>query len=128
MAVYADDVALWATAPGYRNQRMACALQRALTNTVYRLHQLGLTTSAEKTVALCNAPRRPSKFQPPLFIGDVPVRVEKTATYRLTLDWRLFWGPAMQVVLQRMRTLTNILRALGGTTWGTSQQMRLQLY
>lgn len=129
MAVYADDVALWSTAPGYRRQRMARALQRALTNTVYHLHQLGLTTSAEKTVALCYAPRRPSKFQPTLFIGDVPVRVEKTVTYLgLTLDWRLSWGPATQVVLQRMRTHTNILRALGGTTWGTSQQMLLQLY
>ncbi|KAG0433622.1 hypothetical protein HPB47_019743 [Ixodes persulcatus] len=129
MAVYADDVALWATAPGYRRQRMACALQKALTNTVYHLHQLGLTTSAEKTVALCYAPRRPSKFQPTLFIRDVPVRVEKTATYPgLTFDRRLSWGPAMQVVLQRMRTHTNILRALGGTTWGTSQQMLLQLY
>ncbi|KAG0420943.1 hypothetical protein HPB47_003163 [Ixodes persulcatus] len=80
MAVYVDDVALWATAPGYCRQRMACALQRALTNTVYHLHQLGLTTSAEKTVARSYAPRRPSKFQPTLFIGDVPVRVEKTAT------------------------------------------------
>ncbi|XP_040067642.1 uncharacterized protein LOC120840922 [Ixodes scapularis] len=129
MAVYADDVVLWSTAPGYPRQRMARALQRALTNTVYHLHQLGLTTSAEKTVALCYAPRRPSKFQPTLFIGDVPVRVEKTVTYLgLTLDWRLSWGPATQVVLQRMRTHTNILRALGGTTWGTSQQMLLQLY
>ncbi|XP_040072927.1 uncharacterized protein LOC120845186 [Ixodes scapularis] len=129
MAVYADDVALWSTAPSYRRQRMVCALQRALTNAVYRLHQLGLAISAEKTIALCYSPKRPSKFMPTLRIGDTPVKLAKTATYLGgTLDSRLSWGPAMREVLQKMRTHTNILRILGGTTWGTSSRMMLQLY
>ncbi|KAG0422328.1 hypothetical protein HPB47_001831 [Ixodes persulcatus] len=120
MAVYADDVALWSTAPSYRRQRMVCALQRAQTNTVYRLHQLGLTISAEKTISLCYAPKRPSKFMPTLRIGDTPVKLAKMATYLgVTLDSRLSWGPEMREVLQKMRTHTNILRMLGGTTWGT---------
>ncbi|KAG0445176.1 hypothetical protein HPB47_018922 [Ixodes persulcatus] len=129
MAVYADDVALWSTAPSYRRQCMVCALQQALTNTVYRLHQLGLAISAEKTTALCYAPKRPSKFMPTLRIGDTPVKLAKTATYLgVTLDSRLSWRPAMREVLQKMRTHTNILRMLGGTTWGTSSHMMLQLY
>ncbi|XP_040073492.1 uncharacterized protein LOC120845989 [Ixodes scapularis] len=129
MAVYADDVALWSTAPSYRRQRMVCALQRALTNAVYRLHQLGLAISAEKTIALCYAPKRPSKFMPTLCIGDTPVKLAKTATYLgVTLDSRLSWGPSMREVLQKMRTHANILRMLGGTTWGTSSHMMLQLY
>ncbi|KAG0414827.1 hypothetical protein HPB47_008005 [Ixodes persulcatus] len=126
MAVYADVVALWSTAPSYRRQRMVCALQRALTNAVHRLHQLGLAISAEKTIALCYAPKMPSKFMPPLRIRDTPVKLAKTATYLgVTLDSRLSWGPAMREVLQKMRTHTNILRMLGGTTWGTSSHMML---
>lgn len=55
--------------------------------------------------------------------------MEKTVTYlEITPDWKLFWGPAMKVVLHRMKDHTNILRSLGGTTWGTPSQMPLQLY
>ncbi|KAG0427469.1 hypothetical protein HPB47_025483 [Ixodes persulcatus] len=88
MAVYADDAALWATSPPNCRQEMVKEFQRALTNTVHRLHELGLDISAEKTTAL----------------------------------------PAVDAVLQKMRTRTNTLRALGGTTWGTSQAMMLAMY
>ncbi|KAG0416066.1 hypothetical protein HPB47_006742 [Ixodes persulcatus] len=85
MAVYADDVALWSTAPATEGNR-------------------------------------PSNFMPTLRIGDTPVKLAKTATYPgVTLDSRLSWGPAMREVLQKMRML-------GGTTWGTSSHMMLQLY
>ncbi|KAG0424357.1 hypothetical protein HPB47_028436 [Ixodes persulcatus] len=59
-AVYADDVALWDTSPPNRREEMVRELQRALTNTVHRLHELGLGISAEKTTALFQAPILPT--------------------------------------------------------------------
>ncbi|KAG0440835.1 hypothetical protein HPB47_016157 [Ixodes persulcatus] len=61
MAVYADDVALWATSSSHRRQTMVREVQRAITNTIYRLAKLGLNTSGEKLVAICYAPRRINK-------------------------------------------------------------------
>ncbi|KAG0437928.1 hypothetical protein HPB47_017216 [Ixodes persulcatus] len=61
MAVYADDVAIWATSSSHRRQTMVREVQRAITNTIYRLAQLGRNTSGEKSVAICYAPRRINK-------------------------------------------------------------------
>lgn len=129
MAVYADDVALWATSSSHRRQTMVREVQRAITNTIYRLAQLGLNTSGEKSVAICYAPRRINKFRPKLFIGTKQINIETTATYLgLKIDQRLTWGPAVQDVILAMKKHTNILRSLGGNTWGTSQAMMLQMY
>lgn len=128
MAVYADDVALWATSPPNRRQEMVRELQRALTNTVHRLHKLGLGISAEKTTALFQAPILRT-FRPVLHIEGAPIKSEKTATYLgLMLDARVSWRPAVDAVLQKMCIRTNTLRALGGTTWDTSQAMMLAMY
>ncbi|KAG0445344.1 hypothetical protein HPB47_016410 [Ixodes persulcatus] len=128
MAVYADYVALLATSPPNRRQEMVKELQRALTNTVRSLHKLGLGISAEKTTALFQASILRT-FRPVLHIEGAPINSETTAAYLgLMLDARVSWRPAVDAVLQKMRTRTSTLRAIGGTTWGTSQAMMLAMY
>lgn len=44
------------------------------------------------------------------------------------LDERLYWWSMVRDVIQVMRDKTNVLRSLGGTMWGTSQMLRLQMH
>ncbi|KAG0440837.1 hypothetical protein HPB47_016159, partial [Ixodes persulcatus] len=120
MAVYADDL-----------QKATYGMRSPASPDKYSVSSppTGLDNISGKNDCAELRSKRPSKFMPTLRIGDTPVKLAKMATYLgVTLDSRLSWGPAMREVLQKMRTHTNILRMLGGTTWGTSSHMMLQLY
>ncbi|KAG0413180.1 hypothetical protein HPB47_009678 [Ixodes persulcatus] len=103
-------------------------LQRALDNIYHFLTTLGLTLSAEKSVAQLNAPHRTFKFTLSLQIARTPVPIVKQVTYLgLKLDDRVSCQPAVSTVLNNKKT-TSILCILGGVRRGTSQRMMLQLY
>ncbi|XP_040078070.1 uncharacterized protein LOC120849872 [Ixodes scapularis] len=129
MAVYADDIAIWAADRGCCRKNVQKELQRALDNIYHFLTTLGLSLSAAKSVALLNAPHRTYKFTLSLQIAGAPVPIVKQATYLgLKLDDRVSWQPAVSTVLKNNKKTTSILRILGGVRRGTSQRMMLQLY
>ncbi|KAM7297980.1 putative nuclease HARBI1 isoform X2 [Ixodes scapularis] len=129
MAVYADDIAIWAADRGCCRKSVQKELQRALDNIYHFLTTLGLTLSAAKSVALLNAPHRTYKFTLSLQIAGAPVPIVKQATYLgLKLDDRVSWQPAVSTVLNSNKKTASILRILGGVRKGTSQRMMLQLY
>ncbi|CAN8023380.1 unnamed protein product, partial [Ixodes persulcatus] len=101
MAVYTDDVALWEMAWSCRRGPMVRKLQWVLDNVVRRLYQLGLDMLPEKPQTFFKAPR-----------------LEDKSTS---------WGTAVKVEVQVMRDKTKVLRFLGGTIWGTSKEMLLQI-
>ncbi|KAG0425864.1 hypothetical protein HPB47_026989 [Ixodes persulcatus] len=115
MAVYAEDIAIWAADRGCCRKNVQNELQRALDNIYYFLTTLGLTLSAAKSVALLNAPHRTYKFTLSLQIAGTPVPIVKQATYLgLKLDDRVSWQPAVSTVLNNNKKTTSILRILGG--------------
>ncbi|KAM7288639.1 uncharacterized protein ISCGN_028839 [Ixodes scapularis] len=129
MAVYADDIAIWAADRGCCRKSVQKELQRALDNIYHFLTTLGFSLSAAKSVALLNAPHRTYKFTLSLQIAGAPVPIVKQATYLgLKLDDRVSWQPAVSTVLNNNKETTSILRILGGVRRGTSQRMMLQLY
>lgn len=128
LAVYADDVALWIVAPVCERREAVEELQRAISNVVYHLQQLGLEVSPEKTKMIKHAAKT-RHFQPSLYIHGEKLKREKVATYLgIQLDSRISFGPAATYAVRGMRQHTNILRRLCGYSWGTSQAMMLQLY
>ncbi|KAG0443568.1 hypothetical protein HPB47_014771 [Ixodes persulcatus] len=86
--VCVDDVAVLATAPSYSRQRMIRSTQRSLTNTVYRLHHLGLVSSAEKYG--CALLRTEETVQVPAYtlVRDTPIKIAPVTFCRNTLRSR----------------------------------------
>ncbi|KAM7301456.1 hypothetical protein ISCGN_016975 [Ixodes scapularis] len=81
MAVYANDIAIWAADRGCCRKSVQKELQRALDNMYHFLTTLGLSLSEAKSVALLNAPHRTYKFTLFLQIAGAPVPIVKQATY-----------------------------------------------
>ncbi|KAM7293691.1 hypothetical protein ISCGN_023289 [Ixodes scapularis] len=129
MAVYADDIAIWAADRGCCGKSFQKELQRALDNTYHFLTTLGLTLSAAKSVALLNAPHRTYKFTLSLQIAGASVPIVKQATYLgLELDDRVLWQPAVSTDLNNNKKTTSILHILGGgllNTWHDEFSVRL---
>ncbi|EEC14386.1 hypothetical protein IscW_ISCW011210 [Ixodes scapularis] len=101
MAVNADYVALREMAWSCRWRKMVRKLQWSLDNIVRRLYRLGLAMLPKKPQTLFKAPR-----------------LEDKSTS---------WGTAVKVEVQVTREKTKVLRSLEGTTWGTLQEMLLQM-
>lgn len=129
IAVYADDIALWATARGLHRGAVQKALQKGVTNIEHYLSLLGLSLSPSKSVVLCNAPHYTYRFSMKIKAGGTEIPIKKQAAYLgVQLDRKATWAPAVAEVIRKCQRHTRIIRMLAGTRRGTSQGMLLILY
>ncbi|KAM7311831.1 uncharacterized protein ISCGN_008738 [Ixodes scapularis] len=129
IAIYADDVALWASAPTKVYSKMQQALQDALTILVDEISKLGLTLSTSKTAVLQYHPTARASINRIYEISGTEVTRFRTHSYLgFLLDDRISWRPAVKSTLIKCRQHLNAIRTIIGSRWGTPQAMMMKLY
>ncbi|KAG0422046.1 hypothetical protein HPB47_002118 [Ixodes persulcatus] len=110
IAMYADDVALWTTAPTKIYSKMQEALQDGLTIVVDEISRLGLTLSSSKTAALQYHPKARASINRIYTINGTNVARVRTYSYLgFLLDDRISWKPAVKTTLIKCRRHLNAI-------------------
>ncbi|KAK8778435.1 hypothetical protein V5799_020224 [Amblyomma americanum] len=111
MSIYADDRALWCRGPPGEEFRVRGCLQGALTAIDASLRCLGLSLSADKSVAIaCVSCSR--AHLAPLSLDETPIPWLKSVRYlHLHIDWRLSFRPAAPKACLQMKRITLEARA-----------------
>ncbi|KAK8765302.1 hypothetical protein V5799_032088 [Amblyomma americanum] len=128
MSIYADDIALWCPGPPGEAFRVRGCLQGALTAIDAGLRDIGLSLSADKSVAMACVSLSRAHFAP-LSLDGTPIPWRKSVRYLgLEIDWRLSFRPAATKACLQMKRITAAVHKLTARGQGISQQAALRLY
>ena len=122
VGAYADDLAL--ACCGRKKEDVALRMQAEVDKVVSWSQQARLTLNAAKCeVAFFSLDNAEAQWRPQITINWVPPSNTPSPTFLgLTYDRRMTFGTQVKKVCQQMLRRTNLLRVVGGTTWGWQKQ------
>ena len=122
VSAYADDFAL--ACRGRRKENVVLRMQAEFDKVVSWSQQARLTLNAEKCeVAFFSLDNAEAQWRPQITINGVPPICTPSPTFLgVTYDRCMTFGTQVQKVCQQMLRRTNLLRVVGGTTWGWQKQ------
>ena len=110
VSAYADDLAL--ACRGHKKEDVALRMQAEVDKVVSWSQKVRLTLNAAKC-----------EVATPNYINGVPLSCTPSPTFLgVTYDRRMTFGTQVKKVCQQMLRRTNLLRVVGGTTWGWQKQ------
>ncbi|XP_037564908.1 uncharacterized protein LOC119444609 [Dermacentor silvarum] len=130
VAVYADDIALFASGPTARGSVVRGCVQSALDAVDEYVRGIGLTLSAAKTEAMLVHPRYGAHRSAPCFSlrgESLPWRM-KVRYLGLIVDHRLKWQPAVAALRKGTKRVASAARTLLARGQGCSPTLALRLY
>ena len=118
VSAYADDLAL--ACRGRKKKNVALRMQAEVDNVVSWSQQTRLTLNAAKCeVAFFSLDNAEVQWRPQITINGVPPSCSPSQTFLgVTYDRRMTIGTQVKKVCQQMLRRRNLLRFVGGTTWG----------
>ena len=122
VSAYADDLAL--ACRGHKKEDVALRIQAKVDKVVSWSQQARLTLNAAKCeVAFFSLDNAEAQWQPQITINGVPPSCTPSSTFLgVTYDRRMTFGTQVKKLCQQMLQRTNLLRVVGGTTWGWQKQ------
>ena len=122
VSAYADDLALGCR--GRKKEDVALRMQAEVGKVVSCSLQARLKLNASKCeVAFFSLDNAGAQWRPKITINGVPPSCTHSPTFLgVTYDRRMTFGTLVKKVCQQMLRRTNLLRILGGTTWGWQKQ------
>ncbi|XP_072143100.1 uncharacterized protein [Dermacentor andersoni] len=132
VAIYADDIALFATGPtqvGYQVRR--ASVQTAIDAVDQYMGSIGLQLSVTKTEALLVHPRakRARSEAPPLTLRCCPLPWRKSVHYLgLQIDCRVNFDAAVSHICKQSRKVASAARSLLARGHGCTLQLALRVY
>ena len=119
---YADDLAL--ACRGRKKEEVALRMQAEVDKVVSWSQQARLTLNAAKyEVAFISLDKAEAQWRLQITInGDPPSRTPSPTFMGVTYDRRMTFGTQVKKVCQQMHRRSNLLRVVGGTTWGWQKQ------
>ncbi|XP_037577084.1 uncharacterized protein LOC119459352 [Dermacentor silvarum] len=129
-AVYADDIALFASGPTGRGYVVRECVQSALDAVDAYISGIGLTLSAAKTEALLVHPRYGGRLEIPcLSLRGAALPWRRRVRYLgLLIDHRLSWQPAVAALRKGSRQVAGAARSLMARGQGCSPSLALRMY
>ena len=122
VSAYADDLAL--ACHDRKKEDVALRMQAEVDKVVSWSQQARLTLNAAKCeVAFFSLDNAEAQWRPQITINRVPPSCTPSHTFLgVTYDRRMTFGTLVKTVCQQMLRRTNLLRVVGGTTWGWQKQ------
>ena len=122
VCAYADDLAL--ACRGRKTEDVALRMQAEVDKVVSWSQQARLTLNAAKCeVAFFSLDNAEAQWRPQIIINAVPPSSNPSPTFLgVTYDRRMTFGTQVKKVCLQMLRRTNLLRVVGGTTWGWQEQ------
>ena len=122
VSAYADDLAL--ACRGRKKEDVALKMQAEVDKVVSWIRQARLTLNAAKCeAAFFSLDNAEAQWRPQITINGVPPSCTPSPTFLgITYDRRMTFGTQVKKVCQLMLRRTNLLRVVGGTTWGWQKQ------
>ena len=122
VSAYADDLAL--ACRGHKKEDVALRMQAEIDKVVSWSQQARLTLNAAKCeVAFFSLDNAEAQWRPQITINGVPPSCTPSPTFLgVNYDRRMTFGTQVKKVCQQMLRRTNLLRVVGGTTWGWQKQ------
>ncbi|XP_075556524.1 uncharacterized protein LOC142588571 [Dermacentor variabilis] len=130
IAMYADDIALFASGPTSVGYAVRACVQCALDGVDAYISGIGLTLSAAKTKALIVHPKYEGQYNTPRFtLKGVLLPWEKRVRYfGLVIDRRLNWCDAVAAMRKGVAQVAGAARSLLARGQGCSPTLALRLY
>jgi ribonuclease HI len=125
ISTYADDIVIWS------HRRTASInlqndMQRAVRNVVEHLDRNGLVISPEKTALLLVTNKRDESLN--VFIGDKKIeQVDRHKFLGLLMDKKLSWIPEANLLVDRAKKVSNIIRCLAAGKFGATTEALLRV-
>ena len=118
VSAYADDLAL--ACRGRKKEHIALIMQAEVDKLVSWSQQARLTLNAARCeVAFFSQDNAEAQWRPQITINVVPLSCTPSPTFLgVAYDRRVTFGTQVKKVSQQMLRRTNLLRVVGGTTWG----------
>ena len=122
VGAYADDLAL--ACRGRKKEDIALRMQAEVDKVVSCSQQALLTLNAAKCeVAFFSLDNAEAQWRPQITINGIPPSCTPSPTFLgIRFDRRMTFGTQVKKVCQQMLRRTNLLRVVGGTTWGWQKQ------
>ena len=122
VSAYADDLAL--AFRGRKKEDVALRLQAEVDKVVSWSQQARPTLDAAKCeVAFFSLDNAEAQWRPQITTNGVPPSCTPSTTFLgVTYDRRMTFGTQVKKVCQQMLRRTNLLRVVGGSTWGWQKQ------
>ena len=122
VCAFADDLAL--ACRGRKKEDVALRMQAEVDKVVSWSQQARLTLNAATfEVAFFSLDNAEAQWRPQITINGVPPSCTPSPTFLgVTYDRRMTFGTQVKNVCQQMLRRTNLLRVVGGTTWGWQKQ------
>ncbi|XP_050028306.1 uncharacterized protein [Dermacentor andersoni] len=131
VAIYADDIALFATGPTQVGYQVRASVQTANDAVDQYMGSIGLQLSATKTEALLVHPRgtRARSEAPPLTLRRCPLPWRKSVRYLgLQIDCRVNFNAAVSHICMQSRKVASAARSLLARGHGCTPQLALRVY
>lgn len=130
VAIYADDIALFACGPGRHRAALLESLQVAIDAVDAFLNGVGLALAASKTEALLVHPRASTRRSTPrLSLRGLPIEWSTKVRYLgVTIDHRLSWRPAVNDLRTSNRKVLGAARSLLARGHGCTPALALRVY
>ncbi|XP_070385219.1 uncharacterized protein [Dermacentor albipictus] len=130
VAIYADDIALFACGPTDPGYPVRESLQSAINAVDEHLASIGLQLSASKTEALLVHPRSRARFEvPPLMLRGSPLPWQGKVRYLgLNIDCRLNFDAAVSQLCKDSKKVAGAARSLLARGRGCTPQLALRVY
>ena len=122
VSAYADDLAL--ACRGCKKEDVALRMQAEVDKVVSWSQQARLTLNAAKCeVAFFSLDNAEAQWRPQITINGVPLSCTPSPTFLgVAYVRRMTLGTQVKKVCQQILRRTNLLRVVGGTTWGWQKQ------
>ena len=122
VSAYAYDLAQ--AFRGRKKEDVALRMQAEVDKVVSWSQQARLTLNAAKCeVAFFSLDNAEAQWRPQITINGVPPSCTPSPTFLgVTYDRRMTFGTQVKKVCQQILRRTNLLRVVGGTTWGRQKQ------
>ncbi|XP_037290898.1 uncharacterized protein LOC119186339 [Rhipicephalus microplus] len=130
VAVYADDIAVFATGPVPSGRCIRTSVQTVLDSIDAFITGRGMTLSPAKTEAMLLHPSYGAQRHTPKFtLQTIPIPWKRRVTYLgVQLDQRLNWSPAVSDQLRNARRVASAARALLARGNGCTPSLALRIY
>ncbi|XP_077513326.1 uncharacterized protein LOC144124494 isoform X2 [Amblyomma americanum] len=130
VAVYADDIAVFARTPTRRGRSVRSQVRQTLDAINDHLRSIGLALSPQKSEALMVHPTSAARrWTPPLHLDGTPLPWRKSVRYLgLTIDARLTRGPAVKELRSQSALIASLARRFLAKGSGCSPAFCLRIY
>ena len=128
VSAYADDLTI--ACRRRKKEDVALRMQAEVDKVVSWCQQARLTLNAAKCeAAFFSLDNAEAQWRPQITINGVPPSCTPSPTFLgVTYDRRMTFGTQVKKVCKQMLRLTNLLRVVGGATWGWKKQYLSTVY